>query len=321
MPDTSVASAVSVGVVVDSVPLVAARVRLLTLRPTDAPELPSWELGAHIAIDLPNGLRRQYSLCGDPADRTQYQIAVLLSRESRGGSSSVHSDVDAGCHLDVHGPVNGFPFHEARSYFFLAGGIGITPLRQMIAEADRVGAPWRLVYAGRRLADMAFAEELTTRYPDNVTLVPSARGRVDAQRLMAEMDLDTVVYACGPGRLLDDVNRAARKRPELMVRTERFFADAPGAHSPRTAFDVELVRSGKRIRVSPDCSALQAIEAAGIQVPSVCRAGTCGTCETEVLAGRPDHRDMVLSEAERESGEVMMVCVSRSLDPTLALNL
>ncbi|MEU4227804.1 PDR/VanB family oxidoreductase [Nonomuraea sp. NPDC026600] len=277
----------------------AEGVVLLTLRHPDGEPLPEWQPGAHVALLLDNGLVRHYSLCGAPGDRTAWRIGVLRVPESRGGSSYVHDELHAGTSVRVRGPRNNFALRPARRYLFVAGGIGVTPLLPMVAAAHAAGADWRLLYGGRTRSSMPFLDELEP-YGDAVTIRPQDRhGLLDLAAYLGRPDDDTLVYCCGPEPLL----AAAQDEP----------AD--------TAFEVVLAQSGMTLQVPPERSVLEAARAAGVSVLYSCAEGICGTCETEVLEGQPDHRDSVLSDEERESGETMMICVSRSRSPRLVLDL
>ncbi|SFW70635.1 PDR/VanB family oxidoreductase [Amycolatopsis australiensis] len=287
----------------------------VTLRAPDGRALPAWEPGAHIDLVLPGGFVRQYSLCGRPGDRPAYRIAVLREPGGRGGSAYVHDDLVAGQRVQVDGPRNHFALVDAKRYLFLAGGIGITPILPMLDRAAETGRDWQLVYGGRTRSAMAFTAELR-RHGDRVTI---QEGLLDLPALLAEPRPDTAVYCCGPEPLLAAVEQHCAGWPADALHVERFspLADT-GEH---TAFEVELAGSGRVLRVPADRSILEVAEEAGVTVLSSCREGTCGTCETGVLAGTPDHRDSVLTAAERRDGDVMMICVSRSCTPKLVLDL
>jgi len=307
----------------------AARTRLadgvvaLWLVPAGAGPLPTWTPGAHIDVTLPGGLVRQYSLCGRPASLLGWRVAVLLEPDGRGGSACVHHDLAEGDELSVSMPRNHFDLQNDDAYLFVAGGIGITPMIPMIAEAQRLGRPWRLAYAGRSLATMAFVDDLR-RYGDKVTLWPGDEaGRMDLAALLAPLVPGTAVYCCGPASLLDDVARHCDRLglPAGTLHMERFTALDGAAGHAGDRFDVELATSGQVISVAGGQSVLAALRAAGVDVLSSCEEGTCGTCETGVLSGMPDHRDTVLTAAEQAAGDLMMVCVSRSKTPRLVLDL
>lgn len=288
----------------------------------DGKPLPDWTPGAHIDLTLRSSLVRQYSLCGDPTDSSTYRVAVLREQAALGGSEFVHEGLRPGHRLQVVGPRNNFRFVEARRYVFLAGGIGITPILAMVKAAASEGADWTLLYGGRRRASMAFLDELA-EYGDRVHVLPEDEvGRLDLPTLLPDPEDGTVVYCCGPEGLLGAVEEHAAGWPEGVLQVERFKAkerEVPegGEH----AFDVVCDRSGRTVHVPGDCSVLDALEAAGIGVPSSCRDGICGTCETRVLGGTPDHRDSLLSATEQAAGRSMMVCVSRAVSDELVLDL
>ncbi|WP_103354504.1 PDR/VanB family oxidoreductase [Amycolatopsis sp. CA-128772] len=286
----------------------------LTLRAPDGGPLPSWEPGAHIDLVLP-GFVRQYSLCGDPADASAYRVAVLREPEGRGGSAYVHDSLRPGDRVSVDGPRNHFALVEAERYLFVAGGIGITPILPMLESVARSGRDWRLVYGGRTSSSMAFTADLAGHGERVVVRPQDEHGLLDLPAILAAAGPGTAVYCCGPEPLLAAVE--ALGPPDLHV--ERFTA-APD-EGPRTAFEVELAGSGRVLPVPPDRSILEVVEEAGVQVLSSCREGTCGTCETGVLGGEPDHRDSVLTAEERLESEVMMLCVSRACSPRLVLDL
>lgn len=301
---------------------VADGVAALTLAHPGGARLPDWTPGSHIDLVLPNGTTRQYSLCGDRWDAHTYRIAVLREPGGRGGSAFVHDRLHAGDRVGVGGPRNHFPLVPSRSYLFVAGGIGITPLLPMVRQAEMTGADWQLLYGGRTRASMAFRDELVAVYGDRVHVVPQdERGLLDLDAWLGTPRPDTKVYCCGPGPLLNAVEAACSPWPPHALRTERFTAGAQRAAVRDTAFEVELRRSGRTVTVTPDVSVLDAVRGAGAEVLSSCGQGTCGTCLTPVLEGRPDHRDAILADHERAANDCMFPCVSRSCDDRLVLDL
>lgn len=306
--------------VVDRAETVADGVVLLTLVAPDGEPFPPWEPGAHVDLVLRPDLVRQYSLCGDPEDRSALRIAVLREPDGRGGSRHVHDELTTGSEVRIRGPRNHFPLVASRRYLFIAGGIGITPILPMISAAEAAGADWRLVYGGRRRASMAFHEQLTAAYGDRVSVRPQDEtGLLDLDTLLANPDPGTAIYCCGPEPLLAAVEERGASWPPGVLHVERFSPKADDG--PNHAFVVELARSGKVLPVPPDSSILQVIEESGLSVLSSCQEGTCGTCETVVLDGLPDHRDAVLTAEERAAGDIMMICVSRATSPRLVLDL
>jgi ferredoxin-NADP reductase len=292
-----------------------------TLVDPEGRDLPPWRPGAHIDLLFGASLERQYSLCGDPADRSSWKVAILREPESRGGSDFAHEDVHAGSMLRVRGPRNHFELVPTESYLFIAGGIGITPIVPMIVEADAVGADWRLLYGGRTRDSMAFGDELAV-YGEKVALRPEdEHGLLDLDAALGDAKDGSLVYCCGPERLLLAVEDRCAGWPAGSLHVERFAPRAPDPQAVAQPFEVVLDRSGLTLQVPVGKSILEVCLEAGVDLPSSCEEGTCGTCETEVLEGVPDHRDSVLSDQEREAADTMMVCVSRSLTGRLVLDL
>ncbi|POX40567.1 oxidoreductase [Streptomyces sp. Ru73] len=281
--------------------------------------LPAWEPGAHIDLVLPSGAVRQYSLCGDPADTGTYTIATRLIEDGRGGSREVHEQLQEGTVVAVRGPRNRFRLDECHAYLFVAGGIGITPILPMLRQVEREGVPWRLVYGGRSRASMPFLaeiEKLAGANGDRVTVVAEDEdGRPDLAAALADAPPHSAVYCCGPQPLMDAV---AELLPEgLELRTEAF---APAARETGGAFEVELRRTGRTVAVAEDQSILRAIrEQALPDLPYSCEQGFCGTCRQHVVEGDIDHRDELLTDAERD--DRMLICVSRCRGERLVLDL
>ncbi|MFD9507933.1 PDR/VanB family oxidoreductase [Streptomyces mirabilis] len=297
-------------------------VAVLTLRRPDSEPLPQWQPGAHIDLLLDNGLVRNYSLCGAPGDRTAWRIGVLRVPDGRGGSAYVHDKLHVGTQVRLRGPRNKFALRPARRYLFIAGGIGITPVLPMLAAVEAAGAQWRLLYGGRSLSSMAFLDELAG-YGEAVVVHPQDQhGLLDLDGCLGDPDPDLLVYCCGPEPLLAAVEERCRAWPANALQVERFQAQVQVQETGSgSAFEVVLGRSGITVQVPPERSVLDAVREAGVAALSSCAEGICGTCETEVLDGEPDHRDTVLSAEERESNESMMICVSRSRGPRLVLDL
>ncbi|MFC9702845.1 PDR/VanB family oxidoreductase [Streptomyces sp. NPDC056943] len=286
---------------------------LLLADPTGA-ELPPWEPGAHLEVTLPSGTVRHYSLCGDPADRSTYRLGILREPAGRGGSEELHTTVGEGTVLGVRGPVNRFPLVPAERHLFIAGGIGITPLLPMVRSLPP--GSWSLLYGGRSLAAMAYRDELAAL--PGVTLVPQdTAGLPDLDAVLAGLAPDTAVYCCGPEGLL----RAVEERWSGTLHSERFGAGSAGATAAEGGFEVELRRTGRVLRVESGRSLLDAVREVVPGVAYSCEEGWCGTCETKVVAGTPEHHDSVLGEDEKASGTTMMICVGRSRGPRLVLDL
>lgn len=291
----------------------------LELQDVNGELLPAWEPGAHIDLVLPNGLLRQYSLCGDNDDRSRYRVAVLREVEGKGGSAYVHDELQAGDRVEVRGPRNHFMLEPAERYRFIAGGIGITPILPMVAEAERRGASWDLIYLGRSEDRMAFLDELAAFPSERVQILLTVDRRPPIEEVLGPPG--PAIYACGPSRLLDAIEEASEGLPAGTVHLEHFEPDREALAAPTSGFRIVLTDSGKEFEVPPDKSILDMVEAAGIDWPYSCREGTCGTCETRIVAGEADHRDAVLSSAEKAENEYMMICVSRAAGPLLELEI
>jgi ferredoxin-NADP reductase len=298
---------------------------VLDLADPENQELPRWEPGAHIDLVLTDDITRQYSLCGDPRDSGVWRVGVLLDPDSRGGSRYVHENLEEGTKVRVRGPRNHFPLVDAPRYRFIAGGIGITPIFAMLEEVERDGDDWTLLYGGRTRASMALVDELVERYPDRVTIWPQdERGFLDLAALLKDPQDDTLVYCCGPEGLLAAVENQCAHWPAGALHIERFAAKAPTAEEAAAAldhFEVVCHRTGVTLEITSDQSILEVLEESDVPIMASCYEGLCGSCEARVLEGTPDHRDSVLSDAEKAAGEVMLVCVSRSRTERLVLDL
>ncbi|TWH52401.1 ferredoxin-NADP reductase [Rhodococcus rhodochrous J38] len=302
----------------------------LTLEHPEGAALDEWEPGAHIDLVLPSGTVRQYSLCGDPEDKTAYRIAVLKEEQGRGGSKEIHDSVRVGDLLAVRGPRNHFALEPAPHYLLIAGGIGITPILSMARKLSRENASWSALYGGRSRATMAFVEEICGL--GEVDVCPADEfGNLDLAGAVADVPVGTAVYCCGPEGLLQAVKSVCG--PALgdeAIHFERFgapvvevdsseAADASEGQSP-TEFEVELRRTGCTLKVPADRTLLEVVLEANPNILYSCEDGFCGSCETRVLDGVPEHHDSILSQADRDKGQTMMICVGRSRTPTLVLD-
>lgn len=301
------------------------------LRPVDEAEWPAATAGSHIDLHLPNGLVRSYSLVNAPGERQRYRIAVLRDQAGKGGSRCVHDQLRVGQILNVSEPRNHFPLREdAQLSVLIAGGIGITPIWSMAQRLSQTGAPWRLHYSARTRETAAFVDqvEALAAASGNAVHLNFDNGESDKR-----MDLRTIVeasppnadlYCCGPLPMLAAFDAATAQREPGQVHREYFAAPVVAANNAAAhdgAFTVHLSRAGKTLSVPPGLSVLDAVLQAGIDVPYSCMSGICGACATRVSAGVPDHRDLVLTDAEREAGDQMILCCSRSKTPELTLEL
>lgn len=285
----------------------------------DGRRLPDWTPGSHIDLTFANGLTRQYSLCGDRWDPYTYRVAVLREADGGGGSAYVHDTLTEGDLVDIAGPRNNFALAPADQYLFVAGGIGITPILPMLEQAEMLGTPWRLLYGGRRRSSMAFLDRLE-RWGDRVEIRPQDEHGLLDLRTVADQPAGTKVYCCGPEPLLDAVRDAAADLPTGRLRTERFVAATMAPPVRTTPFTVRLARSGATVTVPPGASVLDAVAEAGVPILASCRQGICGTCETGVVDGVPDHRDSLLDDADREHNDCFYPCVSRAASDELVID-
>ncbi|WP_331748504.1 PDR/VanB family oxidoreductase [Streptomyces chartreusis] len=308
-----------------SVRLEAEDVITISLEDAEGHDLPEWQPGAHLDVELPSGLRRQYSLCGSPQDRSTFTLAVLKERNSRGGSRELHETAIIG-HIVRATLRNHFELVPSERYLFIGGGIGITPLLPMVRHVGDA-APWRLFYGGRTLRSMAFTEDLLTIGGNSVELrTREAGGLRPIDDIVSTADAKTAIYCCGPNTLIQAVQEAhARLAPEADLHVERFSASARAVTAPTATGDrpveLELRRTGATIQVRPDQTLLNAIRTLVPSTPFSCSEGYCGSCEVTVVSGTPDHRDEILTPNERESSRTMFPCVSRALSARLVLDI
>lgn len=307
----------------------ADAVCVLELESTDGSPLPTYTPGAHIDLHLPGGVTRQYSLSAYRVTPLSYQVAVLREPASRGGSQAVHEKLNEGDTLKISTPRNLFELHEdAAPALLLAGGIGITPLLCMAEVLVAHGREFELHYCGRSKSRMAFLERLTALGQPGQTHIHTddgdAQQRLDIQAVLRRHARDTHLYICGPAGFIDAMidQAAAAGWPADQIHFERFSMEGVSkGNGIERAFEVQLASTGARIAVGTDESVVEALARHGIEIETSCEQGICGTCLTGVIAGEPDHRDMYLSEADRNRNDQFLPCCSRSKGPLLVLDL
>jgi ferredoxin-NADP reductase len=304
----------------------AADVISVELHPEPGSTFPPFEAGAHIDLNLPNGITRSYSLCNPSSDKDRYVVAVLRDRASRGGSACVHQDLRIGMRLPISVPLNNFALHEDAAHSVLiAGGIGVTPILCMARRLKQLGKSFEVMYFARSRRDAAFVAELQALgVPLHLHFDGEAGGPPDLRALLAQRapDAQTHHYACGPAVMLDAFEKLCAELGHTNAHIERFSAvEVAASADARSSYTVLLKRSGRSIEVTPEKSLLDTLLAAGVQVEHSCCEGVCGSCETRVLEGEPDHRDSVLSAKERAANKIMMVCVSGCKSRSLTLDL
>jgi phthalate 4,5-dioxygenase reductase subunit len=300
---------------------IADGIHLLEFRAADG-ALPAFTAGAHIAIKLPNGMLRKYSLCNDPAERDRYQVAIKREVNGRGGSLALIDKTKVGDTLMVAPPVNDFGLPQrGQDFLFIAGGIGVTPMVAMIHELRAAGKRFRLFYFNRTPEMTAFRDALGADELKNSVTIHYDQGdpsrSFDLKPILKERQNREHLYCCGPRPLMEAVRAMTDHWSPTAVHFEA-FSEAETHRPTDTAFNVRLARSGKVIAVPADRTILEVLRDDGLDVPSSCETGTCGTCRTKMLAGVADHRDLVL--AEHEKADTIMICVSRAKTAEITLD-
>jgi ferredoxin-NADP reductase len=300
----------------------ADSIHLFELQAPDGACLPPFTAGAHIDLQLPNGTMRQYSLCNPQSERHRYVVGVKRDPASRGGSQFMHEALRVGTILRVGVPRNNFRLDEdARHSVFVAGGIGVTPIRCMIDRLRRLGRSWQLHYGVRRRAEAVFLDEFQAD-GERLQLHVDAENPgvfLDIAGIVAAAPADAQLYCCGPGSMLAAFETAAAARPDANVHVEYFASSTPVA--VEGGFSVRMAKTGRMVAVAPGQTILDALRAGGVDAPFSCAQGVCGACETRVLEGVPDHRDMILSPQEKAANRTMMICCSGSRTPLLVLDI
>ncbi|MFC5695431.1 PDR/VanB family oxidoreductase [Pseudomonas sp. GCM10022186] len=279
--------------------------------------------GAHIDLHLANGLVRSYSLLNSPEDSGRYVVGILRDRNSRGGSAYVHQNLRVGMQLQISPPRNLFQLDESAEHSVLvAGGIGITPIYCMLNRLRALGRSVELLYCARTRKEAAFVEELAAS-DANIQLHfdDEKGGPIDLEAFLAARPSTAHFYCCGPTPMIDAFENLCESLGHPNVHIERFAAAPQAPAAPQGSYEVQLARSNKSIEVPSGKSLLDALLESGIEVDCSCREGVCGACETRVLEGEPEHRDGVLTKAEKAANQTMMVCVSGCKGARLVLDL
>ena len=305
---------------------IAVNALLLELESASGEVLPEWPPGAHLDIHLPSGLTRQYSLCGAREDRSTYVLVVLREPHGRGGSEEIYRELGVGTEFISSTPRDHFRLVDASEYVLIAGGIGITPIKAMVDELRARGARWRLHYGGRSREHMAFVDELVDLGGDNVSIVPQdVDGLLAVPAIIGNLSSEAAVYCCGPAPLLDAVLTAcAEAGASERLHFERFVPPTEPAEfvtDGDTAFEVELRSSGVTLQVAADQTLLEVVQSVIPDMPFSCTEGYCGSCESVVLDGEPDHRGTLMTPEEHDEERTMLICVGRSKSQRLVLDL
>ncbi|GAB2785823.1 PDR/VanB family oxidoreductase [Halomonas shantousis] len=304
--------------------LVAEAIMGLELVSVTAEPLPAFTPGAHIDVELPNGLVRQYSLLNNASQSVVYEIAVLLDPAGRGGSECAHRDIHEGDALCIGSPRNHFALVPAQRTLLFAGGIGVTPILSMADALTRSGADFTMHYCSRsptrtaflkRIEASAFADRVHVHFDDG-----DATQHLDIDAALADADEETHLYVCGPQGFMSYVIASAKRLgwSDDCIHLE-YFAGTTADMAEDGSFEVELAGTGQVIRVAADQTVAEALLAGGVDVPLSCEQGICGTCAMQVVEGEPDHRDMIFSDEEHAAGKGFTPCCSRAKSPRLVL--
>ncbi len=290
-------------------------------------QLPPFSAGSHIDLQLPNGLTRQYSLCNDPTEQHRYLVGILRDPASRGGSQAVHELLKEGDEITISEPRNHFALaRDAKHHLLLAGGIGVTPILCMAERLGVMGESFEMHYCTRskertafydRITGSAFATKVHFHFDD-----ADVAQKLDLERVLSSAPAGTHLYVCGPKGFMDAMLAAARARqwPEDHLHYEFFAADV-GPSEDDESFQVKLASSGRVVVVPKDQTVIQALAAAGVEVPVSCEQGVCGTCLTRVLEGEVDHKDLYLTPEEQAANDQFLPCCSRAKSPMLVLDI
>jgi ferredoxin-NADP reductase len=304
---------------------VAERIKRIRFVPADGRPLPTYSAGAHTVVTMRDGsktIKNPYSLMGALNDTSGYEISVLKTVNSHGGSQFVHERLHEGALVHISPPANLFALDlRARKHLLIAGGIGITPIMAMAEQLSQMGAAFELHYSTRTPSSGAYVDDLKQKYGSRLHhYQTTVAQRIDLANILGQQPLGTHLYVCGPDAMIKDVLRLAREAgwPSQHVHAEHFTSPRGGL-----PFEVELAKSARTIRVQEDESILQALESAGVDAPYLCRGGACGQCETAVVSceGSILHYDHYLSDEEKRSGRKIMICVSRLKGSRLTLDL
>jgi len=297
------------------------RISQFSLVASDRTALPAWTAGAHIDVSTSSGTR-SYSLIRWSATQTNsYEIAVQLETDGDGGSRAMH-ELRSGAQLTVSDPKNDFELQlTSRPVALLAGGIGVTPMISMAASLAERNHPFSFYYTGRSRTSMAYLAKLQDQFGASLQTWFDDEVALNLPELIEGL-VNHDLYICGPKGMIDAARTAAEAAgmDKQHIHVE-LFQTAAGDESANEEFEVEISDTGEVITVAANQTIIEALEAAGHDVMYDCQRGDCGICQTDVIAGIPDHRDVVLSDAEKSSGKVMQICVSRALSERLVLNL
>lgn len=290
-------------------------------------DLPPFSAGAHIDVEVAPGLVRQYSLCNNPAERSRYLIGVLKDPATRGGSAGMHA-IAEGAEIRISEPRNHFELeHGATRTLLFAGGIGVTPILCMAERLAAIGADFRMHYGARSRSRMAFHDRIqASAFADKVSLHfddGDAAQKLDIAAALGSPESGAHVYVCGPGGFIEAVLQAAAAKgfPDSQVHREYFTVDTEAMFAEGGAFQLKLASSGQVFDIPADQTVMDVLRDNGVDLPTSCEQGVCGTCITRVIEGVPEHRDYYLTNDEREKGDQFTPCCSRSKTPMLVIDM
>ena len=282
--------------------------------PLNGKPLPPFEAGAHLDVVVAPEFFRQYSLSGDPSDRSKYQIGVLREEDGRGGSALLHRIFTQGRKVFVSKPINHFPLDPSLTKAFLmGGGIGITPMISMAHSLHRSGRDFEFHYSCKSEKDAAFLVDIKAApWFDKVHLHFSDDGtRADLDKILKAYKDNWHLYACGPDRYMGAVLMAGMRHgwPDEALHKE-YFSIPETPDYENFDFTLRLAKSGKDVCVAADQSPTDALKDAGIHVDVKCSDGICGVCKCTLISGEAEHRDFVLSNKQRQTQ--IILCQSRA---------
>lgn len=307
--------------------LVAHDIIAFELVKTDGKPLPEFSAGSHIDVHFDNGIARQYSLYNSPTERHRYCLGILKSADSKGGSIAMHEKVNAGDIIRISHPRNSFHLDESANFsLLLAGGIGVTPLMCMAQRLYEIGANFKMHYCTRNrertafydlLSLSPFAEHIAFHFDDG-----SKDQLLNLPEILGEYSEGSNLYVCGPEGFMEAVIQNAEKAwPTNKVHREYFSADPKAGHDDDQSFTVKIASSGKEYDIPGDNTIVEVLQKEGINIPVSCEQGICGACLTDVVNGTPDHRDMFLTDDEKNANDQMTPCCSRAKTDVIELDL
>ncbi|MQR00742.1 PDR/VanB family oxidoreductase [Glaciimonas soli] len=292
----------------------------------DSTPLPPFSAGSHIDVQVSRDITRQYSLCNDPIEEHRYLIGVLRDPNSRGGSMAMHDTVNEGDVIQISAPKNHFPLGHAKRFLLFAGGIGITPILSMAERLTRINADFDMHYCARAMERTAFHDRIkASPFANNVHFhfdAGSVEQKLDLINLIARPEPDTHIYVCGPTGFIDHVVGTAKGLGWTSEQLHlEYFGAAAQDTTADTEFQVQIASTGNLYVVPADRTVIQILEENGIEIPTSCEQGVCGTCITRVLSGTPDHRDMYFTDQEHAKNDQFTPCCSRATSKILVLDL